>query len=80
MQKLADGHETDVGFSPPWLWPRCAAAPHAGTAVDCAVADWLPAEEPAPALGGADDPLHPAAAPISRMGTQENASPSRPVM
>jgi hypothetical protein len=28
MQKLADGHDTDVGSSPPWLWSRFVAAPH----------------------------------------------------
>jgi hypothetical protein len=40
-----------------------------------------PAGEPAPDSGGADDdPLHPVAAPISRMNTQADARPSRPVM
>jgi hypothetical protein len=80
MQKLADGHDTDVGSSPPWLWSRCVAAPHAGAALDCEVAGWPPAGELAPGPGGADDPLHPVAAPISRMDTQANASRSRPVM
>src|SRR5580693_7858307 len=81
MQKLADGQDTDVGSSPPWLWSRCVAAPHAGAALDCALAGWPPAVELAPGpADGADDPLHPVAAPISRMDTQANASRSRPVM
>ena len=82
MQKLADGHDTDVGFSPPWLWSRCLAAPQAGTALlDCAVAGRPPAGEPAPDSGDGDgDPLHPVAAPNSKMDTQAKASPSRPVM
>ena len=57
MQKLADGHDTDVVSSPPMLRSRCVAAPHAG--------------ELAPGWCGAgDDPLHPVAAPISKMDTQ----------
>jgi hypothetical protein len=80
MQKLADGQDTDVGSSPPWLWSRCVAAPQAGAALDCAVAGRPPAGGVAPCPGGADDPLHPVAAPISRMDTQANASRSRPVM
>ena len=81
MQNLVDGHDTDVGSSPPWLWSRCVAAPQAGTAVDCEVAGWPPAGETAPDSGGADDdPVHPVAAPISRMDTHANASPSRTVM
>jgi hypothetical protein len=81
MQKLADGHDTDVGSSLAWLLPRCAAAPHVGGALDWELADWPPAEELAPGRGGADDdPLHPVAAPISRMDTQANASCIRPVM
>jgi hypothetical protein len=80
MQKLADGHDTDVGSSPPWLWSRCVAAPQAGRALDREVAGWPPAEESAPDPDGADDdPLHPVAALISRMDAQANASPSRPV-
>jgi|HubBroStandDraft_4_1064222.scaffolds.fasta_scaffold321500_2 hypothetical protein len=78
MQKLADGQDTEVGSSPPWLWSRCVAAPHAGAALDCGVAGWPPAGELAPGSGGADgDLLHPVAAPISRMNTQAKASPSR---
>ena len=66
MQKLADGHDTDAGSSPPWLWSRWLAAPQAG--------------ELAPGGGGADDGAsHPVAAPMSRMNTQANASRSRPV-
>ena len=84
MQKFADGQDTDVGSSPPWLRSRCVAAPHAGTepdcALDCVLAGWPPAGELAPGPGGAGDPLHPVAAPISRMDTQANASRSRPVM
>src|SRR5215469_8111710 len=81
MQKLADGQDTDVGSSPPWLPSRCVAAPHAGTALDCEVAGWPPAGELAPGSGGADDdPSHPVAALITKMNTQANASRSRPVM
>jgi hypothetical protein len=80
MQKLADGHDTDAGSSAPWLWSRCVAAPQAGAALDREVAGWPPAGELAPGSGGADDPLHPVAAPISAMDTQANASRSRPVM
>ena len=77
MQKLADGHDTDVLSSLPWLWSRCVAAPHAGAALDPEVAGWPPAWELAPGSGGADDdPLHPVAAPISRTDTQTNASRS----
>ena len=77
MQKLADGHDTDVGSSLPWLWSRCVAAPHARAAPDCEVAGLPPAGELAPGSGGAeDDPLHPVAAPISRMDTQANANRS----
>ena len=77
MQKLADGQDTDVGSSPPWLLPRCVAAPQAGAA-PCGVAGWPPAGERAPDSGGADDdPLHPVAAPVSRMTTQANARPVR---
>ena len=77
MQKLADGHDTDVASSLAWLWSRCFAPPHAGAALECEVADWPPAGELAPGLGGADgDPLHPVAAPISRLDTQANASRS----
>ena len=50
---------------------------------DVSVRQWKPgppAGEVAPGSGGADDPLHPVAAPISRMDTQANASRSRPVM
>ena len=81
MQKLADGHDTDVGSSLAWLESRCVAAPGTGTALDGAVAVWPPAGEWAPDWGEAgDDPLHPVAAPISRMDTQANAGPSRPVV
>src|SRR5690349_11678377 len=80
MQKRADGHDTDAVSSPAWLWLRCAAAPQAGAALDREVAGWLPAGELAPGPGGADDPLHPVAAPMSRMDMQANASRSRPVM
>src|ERR1700722_10968645 len=81
MQKLADGQDTDVGSSPPWLWSRCVAAPHTGAALDCGVAGWPPARELAPGSGGADDDLlHAVAAPISRMNAQANASPSRLVL
>ena len=80
MQKLADGHDTDAGSSPAWLWERCAAAPQAGVAPDREVAGWPPAGEVAPGLGGADDPLHPVAAPMSRTDTKANASHSRPDM
>src|SRR5215470_9780187 len=77
MQKLADGHDTDVTSSLPWLWSRCLAAPHAGAALDCEVAGWPPAGELAPGPGGADDDrVHPVATPISRMDTQANASRS----
>jgi len=85
MQKLADGQDTDVGSSPPWLWSSCVAAPQAGAVPDCALPDcalagWPPAGELAPGPRGAGDPLHPVAAPISRMDTQANASRSRPMM
>src|SRR5215469_8368885 len=81
MQKLADGHDTRVGTSTPWLRSRCAAAPHVGAARDCEVADWPPVWELAAGSGGADDdPSHPVAAPASRMDTQADASHSRPVM
>jgi hypothetical protein len=86
MQKLADGHDTDVGSSSlSWLESRCAAAPRDGAVLDCVVvgcgvAGWRAAEEWAPGLGGADDPLHPVAAPISRMDTQAITGPSRPVI
>jgi hypothetical protein len=81
MQKLADGQDTDAGSSPPWLWSRWVAAPHAGAALDCGVAGWPPAGELAPGSGGAgDDLLHPVAAPMSRMNAQANARPSRLVM
>ena len=56
------------------------AAPHAGAALDCEVAGWPPAGELAPGSGGADDPLHPVAAPISRMDTQANGSRIRPMV
>jgi hypothetical protein len=79
MQKLADGHDTDVGSSAAWLLPGCVAAPQAGAAMDCGVAGWPPAGELAPGWAGADDDaLHPVAAPISRTDTQTNASSSRP--
>jgi hypothetical protein len=81
MQKRADGHDTDVGFSLPWLCSRCVAAPHRAAALDCAVAGWAPAGDSVPGSGGADeDPLHPVAAPMSRMDTQANASRIRPAM
>jgi hypothetical protein len=80
MQKFADGQDTDVGSSPPWLWSRCVAARHAGPVLDCELAGWPPAGELARGLDGASDPLHPVAAPISRMDTQANASRSRPVV
>src|SRR4029077_2901704 len=80
MQKLVDGQDTDVGSSLAWLWSRRVAAPHAGAAPDSAVAGWPPAGELAPGPGGAGDPLHPVAAPISRMDAPANASRSRPVM
>src|SRR6266567_6862924 len=80
MQKRADGHDTDVG-SWPRLWARCVAAPHPGAALDCEVAAWPAAGESALGSGGAeDDPVHPVAAPISRMDAQASASHSRPVM
>ena len=61
MQKLADGQDTDVGSSLAWLWSRCVAAPQPGAA--------LPAGELAAGSGGADEPVHPVAAPMSRMDT-----------
>ena len=80
MQKLADGHDTDVTSSPPGLWSRCVAAPHADAALDGLVAGWVPAGELTPGPGGADDdPLHPVAAAMSRMDTQPDANHSRPV-
>ena len=80
MQKLADGHDTEVTSSPPRLWSRCVAASQADAALDCEVAGWVPAGELAPGSGGADDdPPHPVAAPMSRMDTQPDASRSRPV-
>src|SRR5271169_3437680 len=69
MQKLADGQDTDVGSSMAWLWSRCVAAPQADAAPDGAVAVWPPAGELAPGPGGADEPLHPVATPVSRMAT-----------
>jgi hypothetical protein len=76
MQKLADGHDTEVTSSLPWLWSRCIAAPQAGAVLD----GEAPAGERAPDPGGADDdPLHPVAAPMSRMDTQPEASRRRPV-
>ena len=66
MQKLADGHDTDAGSSPPWLWSRCAAVPQAGPALDCATLD----------CAVLDCPVHPVAAPTSSMDTQPNASRS----
>jgi hypothetical protein len=81
MQKLADGHDTDVGSSGTWLSSRCVAAPHAGAALDCEVAGCPPAGELAPGSGGADDdPPHPVAALISTMDTQADASRSRLLM
>jgi hypothetical protein len=80
MQKLADGQDTAVGSSPPWLWSRCVAAPHAGAAPDCGVAGRPPAGEPAPDSGGVDDPVHPVAAPVSSMNAQASASPRRLLM
>ena len=78
MQKVADGHDTDTGSSLAWLWSRWAAASQADAALDRAVAGWPPAGERAPGSGGADaDPLHPVAAPISRMTTQASARPVR---
>ena len=71
MQKLADGHDTDVTSSPPRLWSRCVAASHAGATPDCEVAGCPPAGELAPGPGGADDPLHPVAAPMSRIDTKQ---------
>jgi len=59
MQNLADGHDNEVGSSPPGLWSRCVAAPQASPAPDCEVAGWPPAGEVAPGSAGADDPLHP---------------------
>jgi hypothetical protein len=38
MQKFADGQDTDVGSSPPWLWSRCVAARQAGAVLDGALA------------------------------------------
>jgi hypothetical protein len=49
--------------------------------MDCGEAGRPPAGELAPGWAGADDdPLHPVAAPVSRMKTQANASPSRLVV
>ena len=79
MQKLADGQDTEVGSSLAWLWSRCVAAPQPDAAPGGEVAGWPPAGELAPGPGGADDPLHPAAAPMSRMATQAMAGRSRPV-
>jgi len=80
MQKLADGHDTDVRSDPPRVEPRRVRAPHVGAAPDCAVAGWPAAGEPAPGLGGAeDDPVHPVTAPMSRMDAQASAGHSRPV-
>ena|ERR1700722_1410468 len=81
MQKFTDGHDTDVGSSPPRLKSRFAAVPQPGAARACDAAGWPPAGELAPGSGGADDdPVHPVAAPVSRMDTQANASRSRPVI
>src|ERR1700732_1433597 len=85
MQKLADGQDTDVGSSLAWLWSRCVAAPQPGAApacvvAGCAVAVWPPAGELAAGPGGADEPVHPVAAPVSRTATHAHASRSRPVM
>jgi hypothetical protein len=110
MQKLADGHDTEVGSSLAWLWSRCVAAPQPGAApacvvaacvvaacvvaacvvagcavaacvvAGCAVAGWPPAGELAAGPGGADEPVHPVAAPVSRTATHAQASRSRPVM
>jgi hypothetical protein len=80
MQKRADGHDTEVGFSAAWLRSMCAAAPQAGAAPAREGAGWPPAGELAPGPGAADDPLHPVAAPMSRMDRQANASRGRPVM
>ena len=79
MQKLADGQDTEVTSSLAWLWSRCTAAPHApdDAAPECAVAGWPAAGELAPGLGGAGDPLHPVAAPVSRTAMQANISHSR---
>src|SRR5579859_5124135 len=62
MQKLADGQDTEVGFSLAWLWSRCVGVPQAD--------GWLPAGELTPGWGGAGEPLHPVAAAVSRMDTQ----------
>jgi hypothetical protein len=80
MQKLADGHDTDVGSSPPRLESRWVAGPQAGAVPGWPVAGWPPAGEPAPGLDAADDPSHPVAAPASTMDTQANASRSRLVV
>jgi hypothetical protein len=75
MQKLADGQDTDTGFSAAWLWSRCVGTPQAG-AVPAGevpageVAGWPRARELVPGPDGADEPLHPVAAPVSRMATQ----------
>jgi hypothetical protein len=80
MQKLADGHDTEVTSSLAWLWSWWVAAPQAGAAPDGAVAGRAPAGVLAPGPGGADgDPLHAVAALMSRMDTQPEASRSRPV-
>ena len=75
MQNLADGHDTDVGSSPPWLWSRCVAAPQADTVLDCEVAGWPPAGETAPGLGGADDDLLPAGCADQQNGYASDHQP-----
>src|SRR5579872_6604741 len=72
MQKLADGQDTEVGFSLAWLWSRCVGAPQAGAPPGWTVAGGVAAAELAAGRGGADEPLHPVAAAISRMDTQAN--------
>src|SRR5579863_9033082 len=76
MQKLADGQDTEVGSSLAWLWSRCVAAPQPGAAPAVAVVGWLLAAGSV----GADAPVHPVAAPVSRMAAHAPASRSRPVM
>src|SRR5271163_3249028 len=80
MQKLADGQDTDVGSSLAWLWSRCVGVPQPGAAPSWEAAGWLSAGELAAGPGGADEPVHPVAAPASRTATHAYTSRSRPVM
>src|SRR5579862_6420687 len=85
MQKLADGHDTEVGSSLAWLWSRCVAARQAGAEPSGVVASGVVASGVvagcvvagcvvagwllAAGPGGAGEPLHPVTAPMSRRAT-----------